>query len=74
LALITNRLVKAFKLNILDFQGDLQPEEFLVWVLAVEEVLEFKGVPDEQQVFLEVRIFQGRVAAWWEQLKQTRVW
>jgi hypothetical protein len=74
LALITNRLVKVFKLNILDFQGDLQPEEFLVWVLAIEEVLEFKGVPDEQQVFLEVHIFQGRVAAWWEQLKQTRVW
>jgi hypothetical protein len=42
-----NQWGNGFKLNILEFQGDLQPEEFLDWVLAVEEVFEFNGVPDE---------------------------
>jgi hypothetical protein len=33
-----------FKLNIPKFQGGLQPEEFLDWVAAIEEILDFKGV------------------------------
>jgi hypothetical protein len=43
-----NQWGNGFKLNIPEFQGDLQPEEFLDWVLAVEEVFEFNGVPDER--------------------------
>jgi predicted alpha/beta hydrolase family esterase len=43
------------------------------WVLAVEEVFEFNGVPDERRVSLVVHTFGGRVAAWWQQLKQNRV-
>jgi hypothetical protein len=42
--------VSRFELNILEFNGDLEPEEFLDWVLAVEEVLEFNGVLDERRV------------------------
>jgi hypothetical protein len=40
-------LENGFKLNILEFQGDLEPEKFLDWMLAVEEVFEFNGVPDK---------------------------
>jgi hypothetical protein len=32
-----------FQLNIPEFNGGLQPEEFLDWIAAVEKVLEFKG-------------------------------
>jgi hypothetical protein len=42
-------------------------------MLAVEEVFEFNEVPDEQQVSLVVHTFRGRVAAWWQQLKQSKV-
>ena len=41
-----------FKLNILEFQGDLQPEEFMDWVAIVGEVLDFKEVPKNQRVSL----------------------
>jgi hypothetical protein len=68
-----NQWGNGFKLNIPKFQGDLQPEEFLDWVLAVEEVFELNGVPDERQVSLVVHTFWGRVVAWWQQLKQSRV-
>jgi G3E family GTPase len=68
-----NQWGNGFKVNILKFQGDLQPEEFLDWVMAVEEVFEFNRVPDEQRVSLVVHTFRGRVVAWWQQLKQSRV-
>jgi hypothetical protein len=42
-----NQWGNIFKLNIPEFQGDLQPEEFIDWVLAVEEVFEFTWVFDE---------------------------
>jgi hypothetical protein len=68
-----NQWGNGFKLNILEFQGDLQVEEFLDWVLAVEEVFEFNRVPNERRVSLVVHTFRGRVVAWWQQLKQSRV-
>jgi hypothetical protein len=70
----TNRRVSRFKLNILEFHRKFQPEEFLDWVLAVEEVFEFNGVVDKQRVSLMVHTFWGKVAAWWQQLKQNQVW
>ncbi|XP_031378182.1 uncharacterized protein LOC116193578 [Punica granatum] len=35
--------------DIPEFQGGLQPEEFLDWLATVEEVLEFKGVPETKR-------------------------
>jgi hypothetical protein len=44
--------VNGFKLDIPEFQGDLQPEEFMDQVAAVREVLDFKEVPEDRQVSL----------------------
>jgi hypothetical protein len=49
-----------------------QPGEFLDWVLAVEEIFEFNGVPDKRRVFLVVHTFRMVVASWWYYLKQKR--
>jgi hypothetical protein len=51
----------------------MQPEEFLDWVAAVEEILNFKEVTEDRRVSLVATKFRGRAAAWWQQLKQTRV-
>ena len=48
------------------FQGSLQPEEFIDWLCTAEEVMEFKGVPEEMKVLLIVTRLRGRVAAWWQ--------
>jgi hypothetical protein len=56
-----------------NFQGGMQPEEFLDWVAAVEEILDFKRVLEDRQVSLVATKFRGRATAWWLQLKQTRV-
>jgi hypothetical protein len=65
--------VSRFELNIPEFHRKFKPKEFLDWVLAIEEVFEFNGVPDERRVSLVVHTFKGKVAAWWQQLKQNRV-
>ena len=46
------RWVDGFKLDILEFQGDLQPKEFMDQVAAVGEVLDFKDVPEDRWVSL----------------------
>ena len=46
-----------FKLDIPKFNEGLQPKEFLDWIAAIEEVLEFKGVPKDRQVSLVVTKF-----------------
>ncbi|KAL5827816.1 hypothetical protein ACOSQ3_019667 [Xanthoceras sorbifolium] len=63
------RWKSCFKLDILEFHGSLEPEEFLDWIGAVEEILEFKEVPDNKRGSLVATCFRGRAAAWWQQLK-----
>ena len=58
--------------EILEFHGSLQPEEFLDWLATVEEILEFKGVPENKRVPLVATRLWGRATAWWQQLKLTR--
>lgn len=52
-----------FKVDIPEFHGGLQPEEFLDWLIAAEEVLDFKEVPADKRVPLIATRFRGRAAA-----------
>ncbi|GKD81315.1 hypothetical protein Tco_1348154 [Tanacetum coccineum] len=59
--------------NIPNFDGNtLNPEGFIDWLLAVEEVFEFKEVPENKRVSLIATKLCGRESAWWQQLKLTR--
>ncbi|KAL1218314.1 RNA-directed DNA polymerase-like protein [Cardamine amara subsp. amara] len=67
------RWESGFKLDLPEFTGGLQPEEFLDWINTTEELLEFKEVPDQMRVSLVATRFRGRASAWWQQLKESRV-
>ena len=54
----SNRWKFGFKLDIPEFKGCLQPEEFLDWVAAVEESLEFKEVSQDKRVSLVATKFR----------------
>jgi hypothetical protein len=45
-------VVDGFKLDIPEFQGDLQPKELMDRVVAVGEVLDFKEVPEGRRISL----------------------
>ncbi|CAA7053553.1 unnamed protein product [Microthlaspi erraticum] len=61
-----------FRHDIHEFSGSLNPEEFIDWLNMVEEILEFKQVPDEMRVTLVATRFKSRAMAWWQQLKESR--
>ena len=58
--------------EIPEFHGSLQPEDFLDWLATVEEILDFKGVPENKRVPLIATRLRGRATAWWQQIKLTR--
>ena len=58
--------------EISEFHGSLQPEEFLDWLATVEEILDFKGVPENKRVPLIATRLRGRATTWWQQTKLTR--
>ncbi|GJZ94044.1 putative nucleotidyltransferase, ribonuclease H [Tanacetum coccineum] len=61
------------RVNIPDFAGDtLSPEGFIDWLVAVEEVFEFKEVPENKRVSLIATKLRGRASVWWKQMKLTR--
>ena len=68
----SNRWEAGLKIDIPEFHGGLKAEDFLDWLFVVEEVLEFKEVPENKRVPLVATRFRGRAAAWWQQLKVNR--
>jgi hypothetical protein len=42
-----NRWESGLKLDIPEFSGGMQLKEFLDWVAAVEEIIDFKGVLED---------------------------
>ena len=55
-----------------EFQGSLQPKEFIDWLCTAEEVMEFKGVLEEMKVPLIATRLRGRATTWWQQFKLTK--
>ncbi|CAN0918713.1 hypothetical protein LINGRAHAP2_LOCUS31026, partial [Linum grandiflorum] len=69
----SHRWEQGFRVEIPTFDGSLQPEEFIDWLSQVEEILDFKEVPEGRRVSLVTIRLRDRAQAWWQQLKQTRV-
>uniref|UniRef100_A0A0D3A7D7 Retrotransposon gag domain-containing protein n=1 Tax=Brassica oleracea var. oleracea TaxID=109376 RepID=A0A0D3A7D7_BRAOL len=67
-----NRWENGFKVDIPEFHGGLKGDDLIDWMVAVEEILDFKQVPPERQVFLVAMRYRSHAATWWKQLKTTR--
>ncbi|KAH9693434.1 Endonuclease [Citrus sinensis] len=67
------RWESGLRIYIPEFQGSGRPEELLDWINAIEEVFEYKEVPENKLVSLAATRFRGRAAAWWQQTKLTRI-
>ncbi|ESQ50621.1 hypothetical protein EUTSA_v10023123mg, partial [Eutrema salsugineum] len=61
-----------FKVDIPEFQGRIRGDDLLDWIVTVEEILDFKQVPDDRRVPLVAMRFRGHATSWWKQLKSTR--
>ena len=61
------------RIDIPEFQGSGRLEELLDWINAIEEVFEYKEVPENKLVSLAATRLRRRAAAWWQQTKLTRI-
>lgn len=53
------------RIEILEFHDSLQLVEFLDWLVSVEEILDFKEVPNNKRMPLVATKLSGRVIVWW---------
>jgi len=60
------------KVDIPDFEGKLQPDEFVDWLQIVERVFEYKEVLEEQKVKTVAVKLKKHASIWWENLKRER--
>ncbi|GLU23899.1 hypothetical protein SLE2022_398740 [Rubroshorea leprosula] len=60
------------KIDIPDFEGRLQPDEFIDWLHTVERVFELKDIPDDKRVKLVAIKLKKHASIWWENLKRSR--
>ncbi|GKV44250.1 hypothetical protein SLEP1_g51447 [Rubroshorea leprosula] len=60
------------KIDIPDFEGRLQPDEFIDWLHTVEHVFELKDIPDDKRVKIVAIKLKKHASIWWENLKRSR--
>ncbi|PWA99283.1 hypothetical protein CTI12_AA010070 [Artemisia annua] len=61
------------KVDIPEFEGRMQPDEFLDWLHTVKRVFDFKEVSDERIVKLVALKLRKYASLWWENMKRQRV-
>uniref|UniRef100_A0A0D3CXQ2 Retrotransposon gag domain-containing protein n=1 Tax=Brassica oleracea var. oleracea TaxID=109376 RepID=A0A0D3CXQ2_BRAOL len=62
----------SFKVDVPEFHGGPRGEALLDWIATVDEILEYKQVPEEKCVSFVAMKFRGHAASWWKQVKITR--
>jgi len=61
-----------FKVDIPEFEGKLDPDEFLDWLQTVERVFDFKDIPDEKKVKLVALKLRRYASTWWANIMAKR--
>jgi len=57
------------KIDLPSFNGNLQIEDFLDWVMEVERFFDYMSIHEDRKVKLVAYKFKGGASAWWERLQ-----
>ncbi|XP_072088087.1 uncharacterized protein [Arachis hypogaea] len=60
------------KIDVPEFDGRLQPDDFIDWLCTVGRVFELKDIPNDKRVKLVAIKLKKHVSVWWENLKRQR--
>ena len=60
------------KVEVLEFDGNLNLKNYLDWVQAIERIFELKEYNDEKAFKLIILKLKGYASLWYEQLKKSR--
>jgi hypothetical protein len=61
------------KIDVPEFSGGLDPNDFTDWLNHVERVFEYHEIPDHKKVKIVGIKLKGKASAWWEQIQTQRV-
>jgi hypothetical protein len=60
------------KIEVLMYEGNLDVEEFLDWVSALDNYFDYEEIDDEKKVKHAVTILKGHATLWWDELQADR--
>ncbi|KAK9668686.1 hypothetical protein RND81_13G078400 [Saponaria officinalis] len=63
---------RGLKLDIPDFNGDMDPENFLDWIRQAGRIFEYKGYDDRKQFKVAILKLTKYASLWYENLKKQR--
>jgi hypothetical protein len=58
--------------DIQEFEGRIQTDEFIDWLNTIEKIFDYKDVPDHNKVKLVAIKLRKHAFIWWEHLKRQR--
>ena len=61
------------RVNVLEFEGKLNSDEFLEWLHVVENVCDYKEIPEDNKVKLIALSLRKYASPWWTNLCADRV-
>ena len=61
-----------FRVEIPEFEGELDPDHFLDWLQTIERIFEYKEVPEENKVKLVALKLRKYASIWWANLMAKR--
>jgi hypothetical protein len=75
----TERLIKAIarmsskkKMDIPVYEGNLDAEELLDWIRALDTYFDYEDIEEDKKVRHAVTKLKGHVALWWDELQADR--
>ena len=57
-------------MEVCNFLGTLNPEDFIDWICELEEYFELEGIEDPLRVRLAQTKLKGHAALWWKELQR----
>jgi len=70
---LSNSNSKEFRIELSEFEGKLDPDEFLHWLHTVERIFEYKDVPEDKKLKLVALKLRKYASHWWTNLCNKRI-
>ena len=60
------------KVDILEFEGKMQPDDFIDWLTTIKRIFNFKDIPDNRKVKIVAIKLRKHASIQWEHFKRQR--
>ena len=69
---VVSKIGAIARIEVLMYEGNLEVEELLDWVRAMDKYFDYEDIEEENMVKCVVTILKGHAALWWDELQVDR--